>query len=663
MVGHTRTMKIFTRTSVSLLVVLSAVACGGSEDSSAPPAGSAAGAGGGTAGGAGTAGKAGTAGAAAGQAGASAGTAGLAGTGGTAAGAGGSTAGAGGAAAGAGGSTAGAGGSVAGAAGAGGDPLPTCSDGMKNGTESGVDCGGGACPACATGGGCIAPTDCQSAVCDLGSKTCSAPSCTDNLKNGNETGPDCGGPCSNRCDTGVGCKVPTDCLSLVCTAGLCQAPTCTDQVKNADETDVDCGGSTSCGGCADTKACGQSQDCQSNNCSSSTCCAVGQVSCAAGTCSSLQSDPLHCGSCGKACGAGETCAAGACVKALQVGVAVIPNSTTCEIADATVSPSQSTRRLVVDAQNDLYVGLSCAGGIAAVAKSTDGGASFGPPINIATSSPVGKTAPAVGLTLAAGAGGIVHAVWAAAQTVQYARSADGAATWTTPATIGTGVETSTTFRIALYSNRIYIVARQCTSAPCTYLRLFSADDAPAPLFVDAANGLNGYLSFDVMVAPLTGELWLAGDAGSAYFASSQDGGASFPVQYHPTSNNAITASDWAIASANLVGAGATSSMLVPMSDPNTATPIGNHPSPLSNDSIGLDVDQGGRVALGYRVASGTTAAMLRYAMLPPGGQSWLAPVDVVAADSPAHMTFDRSGTALAFAYATGGSISVRVVKP
>ena len=42
---------------------------------------------------------------------------------------------------------------------------PTCSDGVKNGAETGVDCGGGTCPTCGTGGGCGSGSDCTSGVC------------------------------------------------------------------------------------------------------------------------------------------------------------------------------------------------------------------------------------------------------------------------------------------------------------------------------------------------------------------------------------------------------------------------------------------------------------------------------------------------------------------
>jgi len=55
----------------------------------------------------------------------------------------------------------------------------TCDDGIQNGDETGVDCGGSNCPAC--------------------------PTCSDGIQNGNETGIDCGGDCSAcaGCDDGI----------------------------------------------------------------------------------------------------------------------------------------------------------------------------------------------------------------------------------------------------------------------------------------------------------------------------------------------------------------------------------------------------------------------------------------------------------------------------
>ena len=55
------------------------------------------------------------------------------------------------------------------------DPCPTCSDGIQNGTETGVDCGG-TCPAC-------------------------PPTCSDGIQNQDETGIDCGGLTCPACPT------------------------------------------------------------------------------------------------------------------------------------------------------------------------------------------------------------------------------------------------------------------------------------------------------------------------------------------------------------------------------------------------------------------------------------------------------------------------------
>jgi hypothetical protein len=89
----------------------------------------------------------------------------------------------------------------------GGGSGPTCTDGVQNGNETGVDCGGSCPNAC--------------------------PTCTDGIQNGNETGIDCGGP---------------DCPAC---------PTCSDGIQNGNETGVDCGGPDcapcNTGGCTDVQ--------------------------------------------------------------------------------------------------------------------------------------------------------------------------------------------------------------------------------------------------------------------------------------------------------------------------------------------------------------------------------------------------------------------------
>jgi hypothetical protein len=71
----------------------------------------------------------------------------------------------------------------------------TCMDGKVNQDETDVDCGGPNCDKCGDGLACVLPADCTSGVCDEQMKTCAAASCMDGVKNGTETDVDCGGDC------------------------------------------------------------------------------------------------------------------------------------------------------------------------------------------------------------------------------------------------------------------------------------------------------------------------------------------------------------------------------------------------------------------------------------------------------------------------------------
>jgi hypothetical protein len=145
----------------------------------------------------------------------------------------------------------------------------TCSDGIKDNNETDVDCGGGTCPACADGKMCLIGRDCKDKACPAG--MCTAPSCTDGAQNGNETDIDCGGSCS-PCGNGKGCIKGADCTSTVCSMGVCSAATCTDGTKNGTETDIDCGGNA-CPSCVNHKSCLVNTDCWSGTCDATMHCA------------------------------------------------------------------------------------------------------------------------------------------------------------------------------------------------------------------------------------------------------------------------------------------------------------------------------------------------------------------------------------------------------
>jgi len=86
---------------------------------------------------------------------------------------------------------------------------PSCTDNIQNGTETDVDCGG-LCPQkCAATLKCLKPSDCTSGVCAPSSPDaglvpdqCQAPTCTDGVKNGSETMVDCG---NDGSDAGPAC--------------------------------------------------------------------------------------------------------------------------------------------------------------------------------------------------------------------------------------------------------------------------------------------------------------------------------------------------------------------------------------------------------------------------------------------------------------------------
>jgi hypothetical protein len=185
---------------------------------------------------------------------------------------------------------------------------PSCTDNIKNGTETDVDCGG-SCPSkCAAGKGCATAADCVSGVCDTAAKTCLAPSCADVVKNGTETDVDCGGSCPSKCAAGKGCATATDCVSGVCDPAtkLCAAPSCSDGLKNGTESDVDCGGP--CAGCANGKSCNASTDCASGACNPSTKTCVAP-SCSDGVKNQNETD-VDCGGSCPQCEIGKSCKIG-----------------------------------------------------------------------------------------------------------------------------------------------------------------------------------------------------------------------------------------------------------------------------------------------------------------------------------------------------------------
>ncbi len=118
--------------------------------------------------------------------------------------------------------------------------------------------------------GCSSASECDGGRCVDG--VCLAATATDGVKNGDESDVDCGGSAAPKCADGKACKAPDDCVSKVCKGGVCAAPSATDLVKNGGETDVDCGGaSAATPRCAPGKACIVHGDCTRDACREGVC--------------------------------------------------------------------------------------------------------------------------------------------------------------------------------------------------------------------------------------------------------------------------------------------------------------------------------------------------------------------------------------------------------
>jgi len=102
-------------------------------------------------------------------------------------------------------------------------------------------------------------------------------SCDDDARNGTETGVDCGGgdPECVRCPDGTGCTQNSDCGNQNCVNGTCIS--CGDGVTNGTETDVDCGGADPfCIRCVPSRICSVDSDCAPS--------ATGVAACVGGRC-------------------------------------------------------------------------------------------------------------------------------------------------------------------------------------------------------------------------------------------------------------------------------------------------------------------------------------------------------------------------------------------
>lgn len=218
----------------------------------------------------------------------------------------------------------------------------TCDDGIANQDEVDVDCGGSACSArCTEGQRCESDLDCQGDhYCSATEALCVAVSCDDGIQNGREILVDCGGGECPGCPDGAQCSEARDCRSRSCADSTCQTHACNDGAHNGAETDVDCGGDdAACSRCADGELCAEHADCMSQRCADGEC-----VSCRDGIRNGTETG-IDCGGDDPACErcpGGDSCAVdGDCQSGTCDGVACCDRSTPagCTSCALRLSPS------------------------------------------------------------------------------------------------------------------------------------------------------------------------------------------------------------------------------------------------------------------------------------------------------------------------------------
>lgn len=128
-----------------------------------------------------------------------------------------------------------------------GSAEPDCANGIMDGLETDVDCGGEVCPRCGLGQQCtLVYLNCEIDLwCPFG--ICIQSNCSDAAKNQRETDVDCGGPNCSACPNGKTCTENTDCISELCESDVCVAVPPVPPVSSIPQSETPIPGAVSSG--------------------------------------------------------------------------------------------------------------------------------------------------------------------------------------------------------------------------------------------------------------------------------------------------------------------------------------------------------------------------------------------------------------------------------
>lgn len=170
--------------------------------------------------------------------------------------------------------------------------------------------------------------------------------------------------------------------------------------------------------------------------------------------------------------------------------------------DNSLATSNTSRKLAVAADGTIYALFRSPTNGVRVARSTDRGQSFGASVQVTTANAEAEIAIA--------SDGDLHAAWIDGANIRHAVSRNGAATFSTPVTVGAG---SSSVHIALDGDRVYAVPRNGSV-------IYRSDDDGAT-FASTSTGAS-YAYADIFVDPLTRDVFVVTDNPSVFFFVSSD---------------------------------------------------------------------------------------------------------------------------------------------
>jgi hypothetical protein len=150
--------------------------------------------------------------------------------------------------------------------------------------------------------GCTRDDECESGICDTTTGTCAPASCSDGVQNGAETDIDCGGSACAACANGGRCQRASDCQSGACNQSTCAPESCGDGAVQAGEECDGAGASATCDADCTHPACGDGVV----NAVAGEACDTADGPCCSDTCTSLAAGEV-CRPAAAACDRAELC--------------------------------------------------------------------------------------------------------------------------------------------------------------------------------------------------------------------------------------------------------------------------------------------------------------------------------------------------------------------